>query len=107
MAISTCVVSGTLKDVSGTAIANVTVEAYLTTPLFHTDGTMIPAYKVSTATAADGTWSLTLIETATITRTLVIAFELPTGSVERLRREYTVTVPNTASVAFNTLVTGQ
>lgn len=107
MAISTCVVSGTLKDLTGTALAGYSVYAYLTTPFFHTDGTLIPPYKVSTTTDASGNWSLTLIETATISKTITIAFDLPTGSSERLRREYTVTIPNSASASFSTLATGQ
>lgn len=107
MAISTCVVSGTLKDLSGTALQGYSVYAYSTTPFFHGDGTLIPPYKISTTTAADGTWSLTLAETTSISKTITIAFDLPTGGVERLRKEYTVTIPNQASVNFDTLVTGQ
>lgn len=107
MAISTCVVSGTLKDLTGTALSGYNVYAYLTTPFFHTDGTLIPAFKVSTTTDASGNWSLTLIETTSISKTITIVFDLPTGTVERLRREYTVTIPNTGTANFSTLAAGQ
>jgi hypothetical protein len=107
MAISTCVVSGTLKDLTGAALVGYSVYAYLTTPFFHSDGTLIPPYKVSTTTDSSGNWSLTLIETTSISKTITIAFDLPTGTAERMRREYTVTIPNQASVNFDTLVTGQ
>ena len=107
MAFNTCVVSGTITGLDGVGLADVTVEAILVTPFFHTDGTMFPPYRISTTTSASGTWSLTLAETATISKTIIIAFDLPSGTYERQRKEYYITVPNTASVAFNTLVTGQ
>lgn len=105
MAISTCVVSGTLKTVSNTALSDVEITAYSTRPFFHTDGTHIVDYGVSTTTDSNGAWSLTLIETETITKTLTVSFDFPTGSVERVRREYTIEVPNTATANFADLAT--
>lgn len=107
MAISTCVVSGTIKDLTGTALSGVTVEAYMTTPFFAADGTLIAPFKDTTTTAGDGTWSLTLMRTTTLAKTFTIAFLLPTGSVERARREYTVTIPETSTANFSDLAAGQ
>jgi len=101
MAITTCTVSGTLKTVLNTALSDVTVEAYCTQPFFHTDGTHIVDYGVSTTTDANGAWSLVLIETTSISKSLTVAFEFPTGSVERKRREYHVVVPATATANFS------
>lgn len=107
MAITTCTVSGSLKGPDGAALSGVTVYAYTNAPFFHSDGTLIPDYQVTTTTDATGAWSLTLIETASVTKTIIIAFDLPTGSVEKKRKEYTVTVPATATASFSTLATGQ
>ena len=107
MAITTCTVSGTLKTVLNAALSGVTVEAYCTQPFFHSDGTQIVDYGVSTTTDATGAWSLTLIETTSITKSLSVAFEFPTGSVERKRREYTIVVPATATANFSDLAAGQ
>lgn len=107
MAISTCVVSGTVYTLAGAGLTDVNVKAYITTPFFHTDGTWLPNYEVSTTTASDGTWSLTLIETASISKTMTIAFDYPDGSAQRARREYTITVPATSTANFATLATGQ
>lgn len=107
MAINTCVVSGTVYTLSGAGLSDVNVKAYITQPIIHTDGTLIPNYEVSTTTAANGTWSLTLIETTTISKTLTIAFDYPDGSAQRARREYTVTIPNSGTANFGTLAAGQ
>lgn len=105
MAISTCVVSGTLVTPSNTALSGVEVKAYSTKPLFHTDGTLIVDYAVSTTTDSNGDWSLTLIETETIEASLTVSFDMPVGAVERKRKDYTVVVPNAASADFADIVT--
>lgn len=107
MAFNTCVISGSIKGLDGVGLADVKVEALLVTPFFHTDGTFFPAYRLTTTTSSSGAWSLTLAETATISKSITIAFDLPTASYERQRKEYSIVVPNTASVEFSTLVTGQ
>jgi hypothetical protein len=104
MAISTCVVSGALKSVDNQALVNSFVRAYLTTPFFHADGTFIGNYQVSTEVASDGTWSLTLIETTTVSKTLTIRIEYPGGTHDRLVKEYTIVVPNTASATLASLI---
>lgn len=105
MAISTCTVSGTLYSVNNQPLQDVVIEVYCARPFFHTDGTHVIDYKVSTTTDSNGAWSLSLIETATVDKTLTISFEMPTGSVERQRRTYTMTVPNQASANFSDIAT--
>lgn len=107
MSVSTCTVSGTVYSPSGSGLSGVTIYAYMSQPYIYTDGTLIPAYSVSTTTASDGTWSLVLVETATSSKTMVIAFEYPDGGSSLKRKEYTVIVPNTATAAFGTLASGQ
>lgn len=107
MSVTTCVVTGTLKDLSGTAIEGAAVYAYSVQPILYSDGTMLAPYKVSTTTASDGTWSLTLAETTSISRNIVIAIDMPSGSSQTVRREYTVTIPASGPVTFASLITGQ
>ena len=107
MAVSTCVVSGTVYTTAGAAFSGVNVLAYMNQPMIYTDGTLIPSYVQSTTTASDGTWSLTLVETTSNERTMTIAFEYPDGGSARKRKEYTVIIPNSASANFATLASGQ
>jgi hypothetical protein len=107
MAITTCAVSGTIYGPNGSALEGVTVEAYIDAPFFHGDGTCIADYKVSTTTNSSGAWSLTLIETASVSKTMNIAISFPMGSGELHRRVYQVSVPASASANFHTLAAGQ
>ncbi len=107
MAITTCTVSGTIKDPSATAIPSVIVRAYIPSPFFHADGTWIAAYELSTTTDSNGAWSLTLMETTTITKTITITFDYSSSSVSasHKRKEYTVIVPATATANFSAIAT--
>jgi len=107
MAITSCTISGNIKTPDNQALEDVTVKAYPTRPFTHADGTLIAAYQVSTTTDSSGDWALTLVETATVSKTLTIVIEYPTGGTEFRRQEYTVTVPNQASANFSDLITGQ
>jgi hypothetical protein len=104
MAIATCDVSGSLYNVGNAAVVNSFVYAYITTPFFHTDGSLIVDYKVSTEVANDGTWTLTLIETETVSRSVVIRIEYPGGTQDRIVKEYTIVVPNVASATLASLI---
>lgn len=106
MSIATCTISGTVRNLYGNALAGVTVKANSDRPFIHpTDSSLITNYEVSTTTASDGTWSLTLIETETPDNTLTITFYYPAGSVTgNVRYEYTVQIPNTASATFASLI---
>lgn len=103
MAITTCTVSGTVKDPSNTAISGTVVRAYITTPFLHGDGTYIADYDLSTTVDANGAWSLTLIETTSVSKKIEIDIEYPTGNGTRIR-SYSVTIPATATANFSDLV---
>lgn len=105
MAISTCTVSGTIKSVANMGLPNCTVRAYISSPFFHTDGTYIANYQVSTTTDNTGAFSLALIETATISKTMVLEVEYPGGATDRLKNVYTVTIPNTGTATLASIVT--
>lgn len=103
---ATCVVSGTLKDLSETAISGATVKASAVGP-FLSGSTLIANKEISTTTASDGTWSLTLTRTATLStpRTLQVTFEYTDGVSGKKREEYTISVPDAATANFSDLVT--
>ncbi len=106
---STCTVSGSLLDNTGTAIAGASVTAYLTRPfVYSTTGALIADFQASTTTAADGSWSLVLVETTTDNVTMTVAFGYGTSSGSTARKEYTIKVPKTPSTAtFTSLITGE
>jgi len=63
MASATMSLTGTIRDASGTNKANVTVKARLAgSAHFDSDNAGISTKEVSTATAADGTFTLTLLQ---------------------------------------------
>jgi hypothetical protein len=103
MAITTCTVSGTIKDPSNTVISGTVVKASITTPFLHGDGTYIADYELSTEVDANGAWSLTLIETTSISKKITIEIVYPTGNGTR-SRTYSITVPATASANFHSLI---
>lgn len=105
MAISTCVVSGTIKDLENNAVSGATVKAKITSPFFHSDGTYIADYQVSTTVDGTGAWSLTLIETASISRTILVEIAYQIGSESMQKKVYAITVPNTSTANLSDLVT--
>lgn len=107
MAISTCVVSGKLASPNGMGIVGVTIKANYNRPILYGDGSLIMPNEQSTSSAADGTWSLTLVENASTSSSTTIAFYFPTGGTTYDRKEYTIIVPNQATANFSNLITGQ
>lgn len=104
-----CTVSGVIRDTSGTLLPGTTVKANLRMPFIHTtDSSLIVNYEVTTTTDANGAWSLNLVETTTNSVTMTVTIFYATGSTNpNDRKEYTVTVPNSASATFATLISGQ
>ncbi len=96
---ATCTVSGTLKDLTETAIESATIKANIKSPV-ESSTTLILDKEVSTTSASDGTWSLALFRTAVCTVTI----EFSDGASGKIRRVYTITVPETASANFTDLV---
>lgn len=105
-----CSVTGTCRDSSGSALSGVTITACAVRPYIHpTDSSLITADSVSTTSASDGTWSLSLVETTTPAVSITMSFIYPTSvnSGNTSRQSYTVTIPNTASTTFASLIGSQ
>jgi hypothetical protein len=104
MAITSCTVTGNVKTPDNSGLQGVLVKAYMIHPVEYADGTLVAPYQVSTETDSNGDWSLTLVETTTVSATMTVAFEFPSGGADYKRKEYTVTVPNSASATFASLI---
>jgi len=103
-----CTVSGTCVKLDGSGFASVTVKANSTRPFVHpTDNSLVEDYELSTTTDSSGNWSLSLIETTTPNVTLTITFYYPGSANDYKRKEYTIQVPNSASVTFASLIGSQ
>jgi hypothetical protein len=101
-----CTVTGTLRDSAGSALSGATIQASCLRPYVHpTDSSLIVDYVVTTTTASDGTWSLNLVETTTPAVTVTIEFIYSQGATNgQVRKVYTVTIPNSSSATFASLV---
>lgn len=104
-----CTVSGTLRDTSGTVLSGATVSVQAIKPFIHTtDNSLVVNYSVSTTTAADGTFSLSVIETTTPSVSLILTIKNASGSAaSQVQTSYYVTIPNSASATLASLISGQ
>lgn len=102
MPISTCTLSGTLLDPSGTALASVTVRARLAQVKIDTNSNILMPYELSTTTNASGVFSLTLVQGITV----VLTIDLPPNATDTIRRrDFTLTIPATGTASLSTLLT--
>jgi len=104
-----CAITGLLRDTSGTVLSGATIAATNLRPFIHpTDNSLIMDYQVSTTSASDGTWSLSLVETTTPAVTVLITLTYPTGSGGgTTTHEYNVIVPNSGTATFASLIGAQ
>lgn len=98
---ATCVVSGTIKDVSDTAIESVTVRANIITPAFSSTTLVVPK-EITTTTDASGNWSLTLLQGVYA----VITIDYPPNLTDSaMKKTYAITVPASGTANFSSLAT--
>lgn len=104
-----CAISGTIRDTSGTALAGVVVSVQAIKPFIHTtDSSLIANYSVSTTTASDGTFTLSVVETTTNSVSLILTIRNSSGlAAPNVVNQYYITVPNAASATLASLITGQ
>ena len=104
MPISTCAVTGNVKNLLNSNVQNCTVKASVLTPFFH--GTAWISGEISsTTTDSSGNFSLSVIETETVGKKISFTFEYNDGTGATKRRAYTVVVPDEASATLADLVT--
>jgi hypothetical protein len=104
-----CAVSGTIRDTSGTVLSGATVSVSSIKPFIHpTDNSLILNYSVSTTSASDGTFTLSVVETTTPSVSLILTIKYPLGTNSNVvTTTYNVTIPNSASTTLATLISGQ
>lgn len=96
-----CTVSGTVVDPSATAVSGATIRAKVATGALSGTSLVVPT-EVTTTTAANGTWSLSLIQGLSV----LLTVEFPPNSTDSLRRSnYTITIPALTTANFSTLAT--
>jgi hypothetical protein len=99
---STCAVSGTIQDVTETALSGVTIRFKLTIPVFNsTISTYVPK-EVTATTTTDGSFTINLART--VSGILSIEYP-PNGTDSALRYNYAITIPNTATAILGSLIT--
>jgi hypothetical protein len=102
---STCTVSGTVYGPGGTAASGVVIKVYVTAAFADASGNYIPAgLYASTTSAADGTWSLAVVRTATLNKTVTFRFEYPLNNTQSYHVEYPATIPNQSTANFTDIV---
>jgi hypothetical protein len=103
MAITSCTVTGNVKNLLNSNVQNCTVKVSLLTPLFHS-GSWISGEIASTSTDSSGNFSLSIIETASVGAKVTFTFEYYDGTASRQTKKYTVVIPNQASALLSDLV---
>lgn len=98
---ATCTVSGLIEDITGTAIQGAVIKANLVTPYFTTTIMVMPK-EISTTSASNGTWSLTLIQGAQA----IVQIDYPPNTTDSQRSlKFAIAVPLTSTANFSTLCT--
>lgn len=92
-----CVVSGTFINPQGTAISGATVRFNLQTPVLDSTGNLLMPKEVTTTTAVDGTWSLSLIQSIAGNLTLDLN---PTTNAPVIRYNFSLVIPATTTATF-------
>lgn len=106
MSISTCTVSGNVKNLLGQNVSDCTVKVSIITPFFHS-GSFISGELESVITNDSGDFSITLVETETLGKKVTFALEYYDGVSARRQKKYTVIVPNTPTADFSDMVTAE
>jgi hypothetical protein len=105
MATATCILSGTFLDPTGDAIVGATVRFNVESPVIDNTGAYILSPKeVTTTTASDGSWSLTLSQGASGSLSLDCP---PDATSSTQRYSFSVQVPTAASSTFISAWTDQ
>lgn len=108
MPISTCIVSGNVRNLLNNNVLNCAITVSVASPFFHpSTGSWISGEIESTSTDSSGNFSLTLIETASAGQNVRFTFSYFDGSSGRKVKQYSVVIPNQASADLSTLIGSQ
>lgn len=94
---ATCVVSGTFLDPKSAAISGATVRFNLDKPAIDASGNLLMPKEVTTTTAGDGTWSLTLTQNMSGVLTLDLT---PSANASVVKYKFSLVIPVSATSTF-------
>lgn len=100
---STCIVSGTIIDISGDGVENATIRVYPTNPFVATTDYVISG-AVETSTNASGDFSFTVVRTVNLTRSVIVEVEFPDGETGRKKVQYSAVIPDSATANFEDII---
>ena len=99
---ATCIISGTIQDPSEAAIAGVTLSFRLITPLFISTVILTVPEVVTTTTASDGTFTLTLTQGCSG----ILDIQYPPNSIDSSRiLSYAVNIPLAVTADLGDILT--
>jgi hypothetical protein len=92
-----CIVSGTFTNPQGAAISGATVRFNLQKPALDVSGNLLMPKEITTTTASDGTWSLSIVQSTQGNLTLDLN---PTSNSPVVRYNFSLSIPATATATF-------
>jgi hypothetical protein len=103
MAITTCTVTGNVKSLLNSGIADCTIRVSTASPFMHS-GSFISGQVAQVSTSATGDFSIGVIETTSVNQRLVFTFQYYDGIASRKQKSFSVIVPNQASALISDLI---
>jgi hypothetical protein len=102
---SICTVSGVIYGPGAAPLEAIVIKAYVTTGFTDLDGNYIPSGVLAETTSdINGEWSLDVIQTETLARSVTFQFEYPLGNNQSKSVKYACVIPDTATADFADLV---
>ncbi len=94
---ASCVVSGIFTDPQGNAVSGATIRVNLDSPMFDASGNLLMPKEVTTTTATNGSWSISLIQSISC----VLALDLvPTTMSPVVKYTFSVITPAATTATF-------
>jgi hypothetical protein len=102
---SLCTVSGSVFAPDGTAQSGVAVRVYNLSAFTDASGNFFPpGLLASTSTDLSGAWSLSVVQTQILARSLTFQFEYPLSDNQSRNIKFPVVIPTAATANFSSLV---
>lgn len=95
---ATCVVSGKFADSQGNPVVGATVHFAVTNPVLDAYGNALTPKEVTTSTAGDGSWSLSLVQGSSGELTLDL---IPTSLSSVVKYPFSLSMPLTSTASFS------
>jgi len=92
-----CLVSGIFTDPQGNAVSGATVRVNLDSPVFDASGNLLMPKEVTTTTATNGSWSISLIQSISCVLTLDLT---PTTNSPVVKYKFSLITPAATTATF-------